>query len=79
MVMQGILGGRNFCLGGRHPLLAPLVTVLATLLTNIVLRYGNAFRALVISPVYDIIILALHNHKPVGGQNFETSISKKHD
>ena len=46
---------------------------------NIVLRYGNAFLALVITPLYDIIMLALRNHESIRGQNFETGISKKHD
>ena len=43
------------------------------------LRYGNAFLSLVITPVYDIIMLAKRDHEPMQGQNFETSIWKKLD
>ena len=46
---------------------------------KLVLRYGNAFLASVIPPVYDIIMLAKRDHEPIRGQNLETSIWKKHD
>ena len=39
----------------------------------------NAFLALVITPVYDIIMLANCDHEPIRGQNFETNIRKKHN
>ena len=40
------------------------------------LRYENAFLALVVSPVYDIVMLALRNREPIGDQNLKPAYRK---
>ena len=69
----------RFCLAEKYVLQMLVVFRTVTIAAKIVLRYGNAFLALVITPAYDIIMLAKRDHEPLRGQNFETSIWKKHD
>ena len=70
----------RFCLAEKYVLQDVLVVFrTVTIAAKIVLQYGNAFLALVITPAYDIIMLAKRDHEPIRGQNFETSIWKNHD
>ena len=57
----------------KYTILVVFKTVI--IVAKIVLRYGNAFLTLVITPVYEIIMLAKCDHEPIRGQ----SIWKKHD